>query len=306
MCSKGLFVGVFLVVLLSVAFSSSVTATRTVSVGVYPGGQDVAKYETQLNVKFDYVLVFQSIKQLNYSKVVKLLNRGYGVILNVEFTDTFANLKNITAGLYDRYLTSLCTAIKADGRQIWLRPLHEFNGNWYNWAAFYPGNNKADFTAAWKHVVRIFKNQNAPVKFQLNYNIHNFPSDGKSFWEFYPGDYWVDMVVATCYNRAGTDQWHLSFSQFKDLFAYPYSQMCALTSKPLGVAEMGSTDHYGNKTRWIINAFNSIKYNFPRVSQMTWFLLNKTVNGYSWDWDLNTSAERKAFTQGMLVVRSIR
>lgn len=276
---------------------------QAVSVGVYPGGQDVAKYEAQLNVKFDYVLQFQDIMQLNYTEVIQFLDRGYGVILNVEFTDTFANLANVTAGLYDSYLLDLCNSIKKDGRMIWIRTLHEFNGNWYNWGVLYPGNHKEDFIPAWRHVVQFFRDREVPVGFQLDYNNRNGKDDTTPFSVLFPGDAWIDMLVVTNYNRAGTDQWHppSSWAEFKDSFSSPYTQVSLLTSKPIGVAETSSTTHGGDKPQWIINTLNSIVNDFPRVSQITWFLLNKTVSGVSWDWDLNTVEERDSFSRGMAV-----
>ncbi len=283
---------------------SANAASPNLTIGVYPGSKTVMNYETDLGVKFNHVLQFQSIKAINYSKVTDFLNRGYEVILNVEFTDSYANLKDIAQGKYDSYLLDLCSKIKADGRTIWIRTLHEFNGDWYNWGVLYPGNSKADFVPAWRHVEQVFHDQNAPVKLQLNYNRVNGKDDPMPFSTLWPGDEYVDMVVITCYNRAGTDQWHPdnSWKEFKDLFAAPYNQVSALTAKPIGVAETSSTSHGGDKPQWIINMFNSLARDYPRVSQVTWFLNNKTVNGLLWDWDLNSAEEKDSFRRGTAVL----
>lgn len=276
----------------------------SVTVGVYPGGKSIWNYESDLRVKLNHVLQFQNVKQINYTKIVQFLDRGYDVILNVEFTDTFANLHSIREGAYDQYLISLCNSIRADGRTIWIRTLHEFNGNWYNWGVLYPGNSIEDFIPAWQHIVQVFRDQNAPVKFQLDYNRLNGKNDATPFSAFWPGDEWVDMAVITCYNRAGTDQWHptSSWQEFKDLFTDPYNQVCALTSKPIGIAETGSTTYGGDKPQWIIDTFNSVAEDFPRVTQVTWFLLNKVVNGVTWNWDLNNSEEKDSFRRGLTVL----
>jgi hypothetical protein len=293
------------------AFSGSGTSlpevqafSQSVAVGVYPGGKSVWSYESDLGIKLNHVLQFQNVKQLNYTKVVQFLDRGYDVILNVEFLDSFANLRSISQGLYDSYLIALCNAIKKDGRTIWIRTLHEFNGDWYNWGVLYPGNSLADFVPAWQHVVQVFRDQNAPVKFQLDYNRINGKNDNTPFSSFWPGDSWVDMAVITCYNRAGTDQYHpaSSWQEFKDLFTAAYNQVCALTSKPVGVAEMATTTYGGDKPQWIINTFNSIAKDFPRVTQVTWFLLNKVVGGVTWNWDLNNSEEKDSFRRGVAIL----
>ena len=46
----------------------------------------------------------------------------------LEFKEDFPNLTAIANGAYDQQLYDLAGKIKADGRQISLRPLHEFNG----------------------------------------------------------------------------------------------------------------------------------------------------------------------------------
>ena len=277
---------------------------QRVAVGIYPGGKNIWEYEADLSVSFNHVLQFQSIRQLDYARIVALLDRGYDVILNVEFQDSFANLYNVTAGMYDAYLVDLCNSIKADGRTIWIRTLHEFNGDWYNWGVLYPGNRKEDFVPAWRHVVQLFRDQGTPVKFQLNYNTRNGKDDPTLFSAFWPGDEWVDMTVITNYNRAGTDKWHpdTAWREFKNSFTYPYNQISPLTTKPIGVAETSSTSHGGDKAQWIINTFNSIVSDFPRVSQVTWFLRNKVVDGKSWDWDLNTPEDKDSFRRGMDLV----
>ncbi|MCK5628851.1 hypothetical protein KAI12_05225, partial [Candidatus Bathyarchaeota archaeon] len=195
---------------------SSGFEVERVNVGVYPGGQEVWDYEEELDVNFSHVLRFQNVKMLNYSEVIEYLDLGYEVILNVEFMDNYANLDAVAEGVYDDYLVALAEEIKADGRTVWLRPLHEFNGNWYNWGVFYSGNEKEDFVPAWRHVVDLFRSLEAPVLFQLNYNRYNGRLDPTSFSELWPGDEWLDMVVITSYNRAYTDQWHQFWRTFTE------------------------------------------------------------------------------------------
>jgi endoglucanase len=278
-----------------------------VQVGIYPsGGVNIWDYENELNVKFDHILQYQKVKNIDYTKIVRFLDLNYDVVLNLEFQDTYANLQDITNGVYDSYLISLAHDIKADGRTIWLRPLHEFNGNWYNWGTLYSGNSIDDFVPAWKHVVQLFRDQDAPVKFQLNYNRYNGKGDTTSFSAFWPGDDYVDMVVITSYNRAYTDEWHQYWSTFSEDFENAYNQVVSLTNKQIGIAEMSSTSYGGDKPQWIINAFNSIAYDYPQVQQVTWFLTNRPVSDLIWDWDLNTQEEKDAFIQGMEIIDNIR
>jgi hypothetical protein len=280
-----------------------------ISLGVYPGQSSLAALENLVEKRFNHVLVFEEVKNLQYYKVQKYLDHGYDVILCITFTDDHANLKEIRDGRYDEQLRVLADKIVKDGRTVWLRPLHEFNGNWDNWDVLYAGNSKNDFIPAWRHVVDVFREKKSPVKFQLNYNRINGVNrklgvtDPMPFSELYPGDEWVDMVVVSCYNRSGSDEFHTTWMSYKEQFIEPYNQVIALTNKPIGVAEIGTTSYGGDKPQWIIDAFTSFKTTFTRVSMITWFLYNRDFNGTILDWALNTPADVKAFKKGMSILQ---
>ncbi len=283
-------------------------SSKTISLGVYPGQSSLSDIENLVDKRFNHVLVFEEVKDLQYYKVQKYLDHGYDVILCITFTADHANLKEIRDGKYDKYLRTLADKIVKDGRIVWLRPLHEFNGNWDNWDVLFPGNKKEDFIPAWKRVVSIFREKKAPVKFQLNYNRINGlnsslgQTDTMPFSELYPGDDWVDMVVVSCYNRSGSDIYHTTWMTFEEQFNDPYKQVIALTKKPIGVAEIGSTSYGGDKPQWIIDAFTSFKTKFGRVQMITWFLYNRKFGDKILDWALNTPADVQAFKTGMSIL----
>ncbi len=261
-----------------------------------------------MGVRFNHVLLYQDIRSINYNVVRSYLDKGYDVILNVTFFDDHANLKDIRDGAYDKYLVDLAEEIKKDGRPIWLRTLHEFNGHWYNWAVLYRGNSREDFIPAWRHIVTIFRERQAPVKVQINYNRLNGydkirkVNDTTPFIDLYPGDDWVDMVVITTYNRAYTDPYHQYWRDFNDEFENAYDQVLAMTDRPVGIAEMGTTSYGGDKPTWIVDAFIYIKHKYTKISQVTWFLYNRPEQGVVWDWDLNSEKDVEAFREGILIL----
>jgi endoglucanase len=272
------------------------------SLGLYPGGCSIEEYEHKLGVKFNHILMFQNINRLNYARVTEQLDKGYTVILTITFRENYANLKDVRNGAYDGELEDLIDKIKDDGREIWIRPLHEFNGDWDSWDVFYRGNSTEDFIPAWKHVVTLFREKNAPVKFQIDYNRISAKGDDTPFSEFYPGDEWVDMVVVSCYNRAFTDKAHNSWRTFRDQFRNAYDQVTHMTQKPIGIAELGSVSYGGDKPQWIIDAFKSIYSEFTRVREISWFLNNKRFSDTVCDWDLNTPQEIAAFKQAISIL----
>jgi hypothetical protein len=275
---------------------------HVISLGLYPGGCSVEEYERRLDVKFNHLLMFQNINRLNYLKVKQELDKGYTVVLTITFRESYANLRDVRDGVYDDRLVDLIDQIKDDGREIWIRPLHEFNGDWDSWDVYYPGNSPDDFIPAWRHIVALFREKNAPVKFEIDYNRINARGNTTPFREFYPGDDWVDMVVISCYNRAFTDRAHNHWRSFKEQFEEAYEQVTRMTDKPVGVAEMGTVSNGGDKPQWIIDAFTSIYYDFPRVREVNWFLNNKTFNDTVCDWDLNTPEEIAAFRKAIQIL----
>ncbi len=69
--------------------------------------------------------------------------------------------------------------------------------------------------------------------------------------------------------------------------------------KPLCVAEMSSMDAFGQKALWIRSTWNSLAYQYPRITGIVWFLANKGQQ----DLDLNTSEQRRAYSEGFRVFK---
>jgi len=283
---------------------SGATRNYTNDTGIYTVN-GLENEEVATGVNFDHVLLFQNVQSLDFSKIKPYLDANKQVILNIEFVDNHANLAEIAGGNYDKYLKPFADTLKKDGRTIWIRPLHEFNGDWYNWSVYYPGNKTQDFIPAYKHVVSVFRDDRAKAKFQLNYNRSNSGSAMTTpFRDFYPGDAWVDMVVITNYNRAYTDSMHQYWHSFAEDFMPAYDQVVKLTKKPIGVAEMSTTSYGNSKPQWILNTFRALRDQFPQVQQITWFAYNRPVKTSLWDWDLNTLADRQAFRDGVTLWRN--
>ena len=72
---------------------------------------------------------------------------------------------------------------------------------------------------------------------------------------------------------------HFYSQSFRTIFTKAYNQISALTSKPIAIAETATLQHVGNiwvdKPIWIAEFFRSVTYDFPRVNQITFFILNK-------------------------------
>jgi Glycosyl hydrolase family 26 len=82
-----------------------------------------------------------------------------GALPLVQIDPTGISLRAIAAGRYDAYLRSYAAAVKAFRGRVILSFGHEMNAWWYGWG--YRHVPPAVFTAAWRHIVTVFRHQGA-------------------------------------------------------------------------------------------------------------------------------------------------
>lgn len=271
-------------------------SARDIDIGYAKDNTNITDTEKEYRVNFTHQLIYQKINNLHYSEVRRILDTGNDCIINIEFMNTVndpANLNDIINGKYDKQLIKFLNDSKKDGRHFQIRTLHEFNGNWYPWSIYKSGNTKDEFIQAWNHVTNLIRESNANVSIQLNYNQVSYRND-YTFEEMYPENN-IDKIIITTYNRAGTDEDHKQWKSLDDNFDKPYNEIISFTDKPIGIAEISTTSHGGCKPLWILQTSMTIDKKYDRVDEVTWFLNNKRVNGYNWDWDMNNAIDKFTF-----------
>jgi glycosyl hydrolase family 26 len=190
-------------------------------------------------------------------------------------------LRDIVNGAWDSYIRQSATSAKNWGRPLYLRFGHEMNLISSSWGAHVNGNTPADFVAAWRHVVQIFRDTGASnVKFVWSPNVDwgNYP-----FAAFYPGDDWVDWVGLDGYNWGGIggSRWR----SFNDVFASSYDTLTALSSKPVMIAETAAPEATGDKPGWIRSGLEvQLPTRMPKVRAVIWFDRDKET-----DWRIGSS-----------------
>jgi hypothetical protein len=207
------------------------------------------------------------------------------------------SLKAISGGAYDAYLRQYARDAKAFGSEVWLRPLHEMNGNWYPWGGTVNGNSPADFVPAWRHIHDIFAAEGASnVKFVWAPNSDSAVGGANAISAYWPGDAYVDYMALDGYNfGTGTGS---TWRTFGDVFGPGYATVTALSAKPLFIAETACSPVGGDKAAWIADMFASIPTRYPRIVGITWFNANKEC-----DWRLECSpSSLAAFTAGLAVL----
>lgn len=277
-------------------------------VGAYvPGAPSslspVTDLQSKLGSKLAVVNYFQSTSQgFTASQAANAAKNGSIPLITLEFWDYTKgvnqpaySLKSISGGSWDSYLRTYARNAKAFGGTIWLRPLHEMNGNWYPWCGTVNGNSPADFVPAWKRIRQIFTEEGATnVKFVWSVNNDSVPSTtANAISAYWPGDAYVDYVAIDGYNFGTGDSWS-TWRSFSSVFGTSYSAVTKLTSKPLVITEMGCSTTGGDKTAWITDMFRVLPTSFPRVKGVVWFNANKER-----DWRIESSATSlEAFKTG--------
>jgi hypothetical protein len=191
--------------------------------------------------------------------------------------DVFSS--EIASGNEDALIRDRARGVKNLGRTVLIRWFWEMDGNKKReWAG-----SPADYTAAWRHIVDVFRAQGADnVQWVWCPNASAF-SDGEA-QAFYPGDDYVDWVCADGYNWAPgrpSDDWR----SFRDIFSGFYA-WASHQNKKIMVGEFGVQERSGDdKARWIADARNTIKTQFPLIKAVVYF----NANG-DYDWRMNTSS----------------
>ncbi len=200
--------------------------------------------------------------------------------------DTGLSSRDVTAGRYDSYIAEQARLAKSYGSLMYIRLFHEMNGTWMSYGPV-NGQTGADFVAAWRHVVGIFRQQGVSnVRWVWSPNIYGSGPSTVDFTTWYPGDDWVDVAGLDAYNDAVATPWR----SFLTLTKSSYDRLAAVSGKPLAICEWGSTEQGGDKAAWIRQAMLvDIPQQMPRVKLITTFNINKER-----DWRVNSSASSLA------------
>ena len=207
-------------------------------------------------------------------------------------------LSDVISGAHDAYIRKFAEEARDWGHPFFLRFNWEMNGNWFAWMEGVNGNQPGESVAAWRHVHEIFTSVGATNATWVWAPNVDPDAQLRDLASLYPGDAYVDWTGLDGYNwgthPARDDVWR----SFDDLYrsTYEYITQTLAPSKPLAIAEIGSTEYGGSKSAWIEDAMNSIATSYPQVRAVLWF--EKYDDGM--DWPIETSsAATAAFSAGI-------
>ena len=204
-------------------------------------------------------------------------------------------LRRIVDGDLDSYIRSWARGLRAFSGRVYLRPMHEMNGNWYPWSGVTNGNSPSLFRSAWRHIFDVFHRVGADnVRWVWSPNAVDVPASNQ-FERYYPGDRYVDVVALDGYNWGTCVEQYGGWQSFSHIFGSAYRRLTELTSKPVWIAETASAPDGGNKARWVDKMFDSIAQGLPRLRAVVWFDAQKEC-----DWRLTNPDQAVAIARRRL------
>ena len=176
-------------------------------------------------------------------------------------------MKDVAAGVYDKYIAAWARAAKRAGTPIMLRLGHEMNDGYrYPWGP--QNNDTTEFIAAWQHVHKVFRAQGADNVLWIWGPHPAYPFAG-----FYPGDAYVEYVGVGSLNYGPIAAWSKWWS-FSEIFGNHYKAL-AVYNKPIIITEFGSLAVGGNRADWYKQALESIPVKYPLVKGLIFFHFSK-------------------------------
>ena len=157
-------------------------------------------------------------------------------------------LGQIADGTYDQYLISFAGAVAAFRHQVIISFGHEMNGFWEPWG--YHHARPADFIAAWRHIVTVFRSHGASNVTWLWQVNSSTPKTGpvRAWW---PGSEYVNWVGVSGY-------YYVPGNKFTNVFTPVVTAIRKFSQAPLLIAETGVGPEAG-QARGIENLFAGLR-----------------------------------------------
>lgn len=197
------------------------------------------------------------------------------------------SLARIASGTYDQYIQDTAELLSKLPVQIYLRPMHEMNGNWYPWCGTVNGNKPSEYLQVWHHLRGIFNRfDNSNIKWVWSPYCASYPAtEENDIFRYFPGDAMIDYIGVDGYNWGDEKEWS-RWQNFDELFSDFYRSALTASSRDIIITETASAEGGGNKALWLDRLFNAIATDYSRIKGVVWFDVHKEC-----DWRINSSED---------------
>jgi hypothetical protein len=210
-----------------------------------------------------------------------------GAVPLVQINPFGASLANIAAGRYDGYLISYADQVRRFGGPVIIGFAHEPNGNWYPWGQ--GRSSPANFIAAWRHIVDVFRAQGADNVTWL-WTVNSMGNGVGPIAGLWPGAAYVTWVgIDGYYVRPG--------DTFASVFGPTIAAVRQLTSDQILISETAVGPATGDQPGKIADLFAGVRA--QHLLGLVWFDKAQDNGPYRQDWQLEGDpAAIAAFRRG--------
>ncbi len=207
-------------------------------------------------------------------------------------------LQSVADGSEDAYIERQARTVAAYGRPLFIRLDWEFNGTWYPWSAVgpggqtVPGNRPAEYVAAWRHVVDLFRGD-PNVTFVWCPTLYDVsPRSGLSLGEWYPGNAYVGWIAVDAYPGSASWSWMQHGTDALDA-DYAFAKR---TGRPMMIAEWALSSPGTGDDAALMKAFIRWMLGHPLVQAELWYDYDDAASG-------GANHELSAFPRSASVLR---
>lgn len=274
--------------------------------------QSIKNVEKVLDRDIDIVSIYQAwdpdLTAVNPKTLSRLAANGWTPLITWEpwsircsgrqpWDQPRYSLERILSGQFDALIQRFAEIVAALPGPVWLRPMHEMNGDWYPWCGSVNGNTPALYIKAWRYLHDALANVGATWVWSPYTRSHPGVS-GNEMFDYYPGDAYVDWLAVDGYNWGGGQEGN-GWETFDELFGDTYAKFLSSCGKPIMIAETACAETGGDKALWIADMFSTLAANYKQVRALIWFDTLKER-----DWRLASSpAGLNAFKRGLRCFR---
>jgi mannan endo-1,4-beta-mannosidase len=200
----------------------------------------------------------------------------HGAVTILQWDPSLVSVSVIATGGYDRYLRSFADSVRKFGHPVVIGFGHEMNAPWYSWG--YGHVAASMFVTAWRHIVRLFRDQGADNVTWL-WTLQADEKGTGPIASWWPGAQYVTWVGIDGYYYRPSDT-------FFSIFGMTIAQMRAFTTKPVLLSETAVGPDAGQSAK-IANLFDGM-YQYDTLG-LVWFDIGQDNGIYHQDWHIEDS-----------------
>jgi mannan endo-1,4-beta-mannosidase len=268
--------------------SASKTLAAAPVIGVYEPGvpeswSELAEFSQATGVSPKVVVYYSAWDEVFKTGFADAALK-HGSTVFVKMQPNGVALASIAAGSSDVYLRAYARAVRAFGHRVIISFAHEMNGDWYPWGT--NDTTPADFVAAWRHVVQVFRDAGA-TNVTWVWTVNSIDGAEGNLVRWWPGSSWVSWVgVDGYFNRP-----NLSYASE---FGSTISQIRSFSSAPVVIAET-AVAMTPDRDQQITGLFDGARAD--HVADLIWFDVDSANGAGHEDWRLEgDSAALSTFT----------